>query len=69
MFNIAKRAVLASVAVLPLMASTAWAEGLISIIVNDPANPCWFTEGEVAQATTEELANTAANAAPFTLSE
>lgn len=69
MFNIAKRAVLASVAVLPLMASNAFAEGLISIIVNDPANPYWFTEGAVAQATTEELANTAANAAPFTLSE
>ena len=63
MFNVTKRAFLASVAVLPLMASTAWAEGLISIIVNDPANPYWFTEGEVAKATAEELGYTATVAA------
>ncbi|MEZ5933069.1 MAG: D-ribose ABC transporter substrate-binding protein [Alphaproteobacteria bacterium] len=41
------------------MASGAWAEGLISIIVTDPANPYWFTEGEVAKATAEELGYTA----------
>src|SRR5690606_17446242 len=29
--------------------------GLISIIVTDPSNPYWFTEGEVAKATAEEL--------------
>ena len=28
---------------------------MISIIVNDPANPYWFTEGEVAKSTAEEL--------------
>ncbi|CUH79790.1 D-ribose ABC transporter substrate-binding protein [Tropicibacter naphthalenivorans] len=55
MMKMTKRALLAAVATLPLMAGSAWAEGLISIIVNDPANPYWFTEGEVAKATAEEL--------------
>lgn len=55
MTKITKRALLAAVAVMPLMAGAASAEGLISIIVNDPANPYWFTEGEVAKATAEEL--------------
>lgn len=55
MFKVTKRALLAAVASLPLMAGSAWAEGLISIIVTDPANPYWFTEGEVAKATAEEL--------------
>jgi len=35
------------------------AEGLITIIVNDPANPYWFTEGEVARAEAERLGYTA----------
>nr|WP_217645861.1 D-ribose ABC transporter substrate-binding protein [Paracoccus homiensis] len=59
-----RRLLLAAVATAPLMASAAQAEGLISIIVNDPANPYWFTEGEVAKATAEELgydANVAAH--------
>lgn len=30
-------------------------KGLISIIVNDTSNPYWFTEGEVARTTAEEL--------------
>ncbi|TFL16214.1 D-ribose ABC transporter substrate-binding protein [Jannaschia formosa] len=55
MFNLTRRALFAAAASLPLMAGSAWAEGLISIIVNDPANPYWFTEGEVAKATAEEL--------------
>ncbi|OUD09582.1 D-ribose ABC transporter substrate-binding protein [Marivivens niveibacter] len=59
MTKITKRALLAAVATLPLMAGSAWAEGLISIIVNDPANPYWFTEGEVAKATAEEMGYTA----------
>ncbi|GAA4228530.1 D-ribose ABC transporter substrate-binding protein [Sagittula sp. NFXS13] len=62
--KLTKRALLAAVATLPLMAGSAWADGLISIIVNDPANPYWFTEGEVAKATAEELgyeANVAAH--------
>lgn len=55
MIKFTKRALLAAAASLPLMASAGWAEGLISIIVTDPANPYWFTEGEVAKATAEEL--------------
>ena len=54
-----KRLLLAAVAVTPLLAGSAWAEGLISIIVTDPANPYWLTEGEVAKATAEELGYTA----------
>lgn len=55
MMTFTKRALLAAAASLPLMAGSAWAEGLISIIVTDPANPYWFTEGEVAKNTAEEL--------------
>ncbi|MHA6644023.1 substrate-binding domain-containing protein [Mesorhizobium sp. A623] len=39
--------------------AVASAEGLISIIVNDPANPYWLTEGNVAKATAEKLGYTA----------
>ncbi|MEP2943426.1 MAG: D-ribose ABC transporter substrate-binding protein [Hyphomicrobiales bacterium] len=65
MFKLTKRAVLAAMVSLPLMAtaSVSYAEGLISIIVNDPANPYWFTEGEVAKKTAEELGYTATVAA------
>lgn len=55
MLKFTRRAVLAAATTLPLMVSPAMADGLISIIVNDPANPYWFTEGEVAKATAEEL--------------
>ncbi|WP_417244100.1 D-ribose ABC transporter substrate-binding protein [Celeribacter sp.] len=55
MMKLTKRILLAAATSLPLMAGSAWAEGLISIIVTDPANPYWFTEGEVAKATAEEL--------------
>lgn len=57
MLKLTKRAVVAAMVSLPIAFSTsaAYAEGLISIIVNDPANPYWFTEGEVAKATAEEL--------------
>jgi erythritol transport system substrate-binding protein len=54
MFTKAKHLLLAAAASL-IMATSAWAEGLITIIVNDPANPYWFTEGQVAKATAEEL--------------
>ena len=30
-----------------------------TIIVNDPSNPYWFTEGEVAKATAEKMGYTA----------
>lgn len=59
MMKMTRRMLLAAVAAAPLMAGAANAEGLISIIVNDPANPYWFTEGEVAKATAEELGYTA----------
>lgn len=55
MFKLTRRALLAAAASIPLMTGAASAEGLISIIVNDPANPYWFTEGEVARTTAEEL--------------
>ena len=50
---------MAAAAATTLFASAAWAEGLITIIVNDPSNPYWFTEGEVAKKTAEELGYTA----------
>lgn len=59
MMKMTRRLLLAATASLPLMAGSAWAEGLMTIIVNDPANPYWFTEGEVAKATAEELGYTA----------
>lgn len=59
MLKMTRRALLAAAASIPLMAAAASAEGLISIIVNDPANPYWFTEGEVAKKTAEELGYTA----------
>ena len=55
MFDKTRRLLMIAAATLPLMASHAWAQGLISIIVTDPANPYWFTEGEVAKKTAEEL--------------
>jgi len=60
MFTMTKRALLAAVAINALLAGTAMAEGLITIIVNDPANPYWKTEGDVAAATAESLGYTAA---------
>lgn len=59
MFKLTRRALLAAAASIPLMAAAASAEGLISIIVNDPANPYWFTEGEVAKKTAEGMGYTA----------
>ena len=59
MMKMTRRLLLAAVAAAPLMAGAANAEGLITIIVNDPANPYWFTEGEVARKTAEELGYTA----------
>jgi erythritol transport system substrate-binding protein len=45
----------AAIAAMPLMSHAAMADGLISIIVNDPSNPYWLTEGNVAKETAEEL--------------
>ncbi|WP_275786524.1 D-ribose ABC transporter substrate-binding protein [Pararhizobium gei] len=55
MFKKGMRVLFAATAVMPLLFSTAWAEGLVTVIVNDPSNPYWFTEGEVAKATAEKL--------------
>ena len=55
MFDKGRRLLLTAVAVTPLLAGSAWAEGLISIIVNDPSNPYWLTEGNVAEATAKEM--------------
>lgn len=62
MIKITRRLLIATVAATPLLAGTAFAQdrGLMTIIVNDPANPYWFTEGEVARATAEELGYQAA---------
>ncbi|MEO1990223.1 MAG: D-ribose ABC transporter substrate-binding protein [Martelella sp.] len=65
MFN--KRQLLMSMAAaiiaVPLGAGAAMADGLISIIVNDPSNPYWYTEGEVAKAEAESLGYSATVAA------
>ena len=63
--SMTRRLLLVSAAITPMLAGAAWAQdkGLITIIVNDPANPYWFTEGEVAKATAEELGYTATVAA------
>ncbi|HLP69446.1 MAG TPA: D-ribose ABC transporter substrate-binding protein [Rhizobium sp.] len=42
-----------------MLSSAAFAGDLISIIVTDPANPYWKTEGDVAKATAEKLGYTA----------
>jgi erythritol transport system substrate-binding protein len=59
MLRLTRRLLIAAAAAVPLMASAASAQGLISIIVTDPANPYWFTEGEVARQTAEDLGYTA----------
>ena len=47
MFKTTRRKLIAALILTPLMASAAMAQGkgLMTIIVNDPANPYWFTEG------------------------
>jgi erythritol transport system substrate-binding protein len=50
---------MAAVAVAPLLTGAAWAAGQMTIIVNDPSNPYWLTEGNVAKATAEKLGYTA----------
>jgi erythritol transport system substrate-binding protein len=64
MTTITRRLLLAASA-LPMLAGMARAQdkGLITIIVNDPANPYWFTEGEVAKATAEQMGYSATVAA------
>lgn len=59
MFKKSMRTIMAAVAITPILMSSAWAEGLITVIVNDPSNPYWLTEGNVAKATAEKLGYTA----------
>ncbi|MCM2293259.1 D-ribose ABC transporter substrate-binding protein [Allorhizobium sp. BGMRC 0089] len=59
MFKQGMKLMMAAAAALPLMASVAFADGLMTIIVNDPSNPYWYTEGQVAKATAEKLGYTA----------
>jgi len=60
MFKKGLRIVMAAVAVAPLLTGAAWAAGgQMTIIVNDPANPYWLTEGNIAKATAEKLGYTA----------
>lgn len=56
MIKTIKRLAIGTLATLTLgLSGPVMAEGLITIIVNDPSNPYWFTEGEVARETAEEL--------------
>ncbi len=50
-----KTLLLAAATALTPMAGWAQDAGAISIIVTDPANPYWYTEGQVAQQTAEEM--------------
>jgi erythritol transport system substrate-binding protein len=64
MSNKTRRLLLAACALaLPVVAGYATrasaAGGLISIVVNDPANPYWLTEGKVAAAEAQKLGYTA----------
>jgi erythritol transport system substrate-binding protein len=59
MFKKGLRIVMAAVAVAPLLTGAAWAAGQMTIIVNDPSNPYWLTEGNIAKATAEKLGYTA----------
>ena len=61
MLRTTRRALLAGIAMAPLLGGLAQAQdkGLMTIIVNDPANPYWFTEGEVAKKTAEGMGYTA----------
>lgn len=65
MFKTARRKLVAALLLTPLMVGSAMAQGkgLITIIVNDPANPYWLTEGNVAKATAEKMGYTATVAA------
>ncbi|TCQ73857.1 monosaccharide ABC transporter substrate-binding protein (CUT2 family) [Raoultella ornithinolytica] len=60
MFDNSKRFILvAAAAALTAFSAPTWADGLMTIIVNDPSNPYWLAEGQVAQKTAEKLGYTA----------
>lgn len=55
MIKMVKKALVAAAACVMLSSASASAADLLSIIITDPANPYWFTEGEVAKAAAIEL--------------
>ncbi|MCP1200468.1 D-ribose ABC transporter substrate-binding protein [Notoacmeibacter sp. MSK16QG-6] len=57
MIKLTRRLTLAALASAAFMAGPAIAQdkGLMTIIVNDPANPYWKTEGDVAAATAKDM--------------
>ncbi|MFP8964980.1 D-ribose ABC transporter substrate-binding protein [Pokkaliibacter sp. CJK22405] len=60
MLNKSKRLMMAAATSgMMLFASASWADGLMTIIVNDPSNPYWYTEGQVAKKTAESMGYTA----------
>lgn len=61
MFKTTRRKLIAALLLTPFMTCAALAQGkgLITIVVNDPANPYWFVEGNIAKATAEKLGYTA----------
>jgi erythritol transport system substrate-binding protein len=61
MFKTTRRKLVTALLLTPLMAGSVWAQGkgTMTIIVNDPANPYWYTEGKVAKAAAEKLGYTA----------
>lgn len=63
MSKIVKKVLFTAAAYLIVTGGSAFAADLISIIITDPANPYWFTEGEVTKATTIELGYEASVAA------
>lgn len=65
MLKTTRRNLIAALLLSPVMVSAAFAQGkgLMTIIVNDPANPYWFTEGNVAKAAAEKMGYAAVVAA------
>lgn len=60
MFNSKRILMVAATALITALATPAWAaNGLMTIIVNDPSNPYWYTEGQVAKKEAEKLGYTA----------
>lgn len=60
MYSNSKRFILAAAtAAITAFATPTWADGLMTIIINDPSNPYWLTEGQVAQKTAEKMGYTA----------
>ncbi|WP_077038291.1 D-ribose ABC transporter substrate-binding protein [Pelomonas sp. KK5] len=58
-----RRALVATLALGASLSAFAADKGLMTIIVNDPANPYWFTEGEAAKAAAIKLGYSAVVAA------